>query len=90
MGNEDNNATDSQLYMYVGTKQTTGANFAEKAGLTNGKLYTIALENYLTDNAVRKAAKGTKINVGFNEVNTNPKFGNFSDGTSEWNNIFTY
>jgi len=78
MGNEDNNATDSQLYMYVGTKQTTGANFAEKAGLTNGKLYTIALENYLTDNAVRKAAKGTKINVGFNEVNTNPNFGNFS------------
>ena len=55
MGNEDNNATDSQLYMYVGTKQTTGANFAEKAGLTNGKLYTIALENYLTDNAVRTA-----------------------------------
>jgi len=78
MGNEDYNATDSQLYMYVGTKQTTGANFAEKAGLTNGKLYTIALENYLTDNAVRAAAKGTKINVGFNEVNTNPKFGNFT------------
>ena len=75
MGNEDGNATDSQLYMYVGTKQTTGANFAEKAGLTNGKLYTIALENYRTDNAVRAVAKGTKIKVGFNEVNTNPKFG---------------
>ena len=75
MGNEDGNATDSQLYMYVGTKQNTGANFAEKAGLTNGKLYTIALENYRTDNAVRTAAKGTKIKVGFNEVNTNPKFG---------------
>ena len=75
MGNEDGSATDSQLYMYVGTKQTTGANFAEKAGLTNGKLYTIALEGYRTDNAVRAAAKGTKINVGFNEVNTNPKFG---------------
>jgi hypothetical protein len=75
MGNEDGNATDSQLYMYVGTKQTTGANFAEKAGLTNGKLYTIALENYRTDNAVRTVAKGTKIKVGFNEVNTNPKYG---------------
>jgi hypothetical protein len=75
MGNEDGNATDSQLYMYVGTKQTTGANFAEKAGLTNGKLYTIALENYRTDNAVRAAAKGTKIKVGFNEINTNPKYG---------------
>jgi hypothetical protein len=78
MGNEDHDATDSQLYMYVGTKQATGANFAEKAGLTNGKLYTIALENYLTDNAVRAAAKGTKINVGFNEVNTNPSFGKFT------------
>jgi hypothetical protein len=75
MGNEDGNATDSQLYMYVGTKQKTGANFAEKAGLTNGKLYTIALENYRTDNAVRTAAKGTKIKVGFNEINTNPKYG---------------
>ena len=78
MGNEDNSATDSQLYMYVGTKQTTGANFAEKAGLTNGKLYTVALENYLTDNAVRAAAKGTKINVAFNELNSNPSFGKFS------------
>ena len=75
MGNEDGNATDSQLYMYVGTKQKTGANFAEKAGLTNGKLYTIALENYRTDNAVRTVPKGTKINVGFNEINTNPKYG---------------
>jgi hypothetical protein len=75
MGNEDNNATDSQLYMYVGTKQTTGANFAEKAGLTNGKLYTIALENHLSDNSVRTAPKGTKIKVGFNEINTNPKYG---------------
>jgi hypothetical protein len=75
MGNEDGNATDSQLYMYVGTKQKTGANFAEKAGLTNGKLYTIALENYRTDNAVRTVPKGTKIKVGFNEINTNPKYG---------------
>ena len=78
MGNEDNNATDSQLYMYVGTKQKTGANFAEKAGLTNGKLYTIALENHLSDNSVRTAPKGTKIKVGFNEVNTDSKYGKFA------------
>lgn len=79
MGNEDDAATTSQLYMYVGTKQTTGANFAEKAGLTNGKLYTAALENLLTDNAVRASKKiGEKINVSFNQVNTNPKFGKFS------------
>lgn len=79
MGNEDNNATDSQLYMYVGTKQTTGANFAEKAGLTNGKLYTVALEGLASDNAVRAAKKvGDKIKVGFNQVNTDPNYGKFS------------
>lgn len=79
MANEDNAATDSQLYMYVGTKQTTGANFAEKAGLTNGKLYTIALSGFASDNAVRAAKKvGEKIKVGFNQINTNPNFGKFS------------
>ena len=79
MGNEDNAATDSQLYMYVGTKQTTGSNFAEKAGLTNGKLYTVALSGFASDNAVRAAKKvGDKIKVGFNLINTNPNFGKFS------------
>jgi hypothetical protein len=79
MGNEDNNATDSQLYMYVGTKQATGANFAEKAGLTNGKLYTIALEGFRSDKALRASKKvGDKLKVAFNEVNTNPDFGNFT------------
>ena len=79
MGNEDNNAVDSQLYMYVGTKQTTGANFAEKAGLTNGKLFTIALSGFASDNAVRASKKiGEKIKVGFNQINTNPNFGKFS------------
>lgn len=79
MGNEDNGATNSQLYMYVGTKQTTGANFAEKAGLTNGKLYTVALDGFLSDNALRASKKiGEKVNVDFNQVNTNPNFGNFA------------
>jgi hypothetical protein len=79
MGNEDNSASDSQLYMYVGTKQTNGANFAEKAGLTNGKLYTIALEGFLSDKALRASKKvGEKVNVAFNEINTNPDFGNFT------------
>ncbi len=79
MGNEDNTASDSQLYMYVGTKQTSGANFAEKAGLTNGKLYTVALEGFLSDKALRASKKvGDKVKVGFNEINTNPDFGNFT------------
>ena len=80
MGNEDNGAATSQLYMYVGTKQATGANFAEKAGLTNGKLYTLAVENFLTDNAFRTAKKTREaVPVSFNEINTDPRFGNFAN-----------
>ncbi|MBC7463374.1 MAG: DUF839 domain-containing protein, partial [Actinobacteria bacterium] len=80
MGNEDNGATNSQLYMYVGTKQVTGANFAEKAGLTNGKLYTVAIADLLTDSAFRAAKKiGEKVQVGFNEISTDPRFANFAN-----------
>lgn len=41
MGNEDGDAKDSQLWMYVGAKTKTGTWF-EKAGLTNGKAYVLA------------------------------------------------
>jgi hypothetical protein len=41
MGNEDGDAKDSQLWMYMGTKTKTGTWF-EKAGLTNGKSYVLA------------------------------------------------
>jgi hypothetical protein len=40
IGTDD--ATPGQVYMYVGTKQTSG-NVVEKAGLTNGKLYGVAV-----------------------------------------------
>ena len=80
MGNEDNGATTSQLYMYVGTKQATGANFAEKAGFTNGKLYTVAVADIVSDNAFRAAKKiGEKVSVGFNEINPDPRFANFAN-----------
>ena len=80
IGNEDNEATNSQVFMYVGTKQSNGANFAEKAGFTNGKLYAIAIEDIATDNAFRAAKKiGEKVAVGFNEVNTDPRFANFAN-----------
>jgi hypothetical protein len=41
MGNEDGDAKDSQLWMYMGAKSKTGTWF-EKAGLTNGKSYVLA------------------------------------------------
>lgn len=42
MGNDDS-TVGGQVYMYVGTKQATG-NAAEKAGLTNGKLFGVRVD----------------------------------------------
>ena len=84
MGNEDNgtksqNVYPNQLYMYLGTKQATGANFAEKAGLTNGKLFTLAVKNALTDTDFRANYPiNTKVPAIFNQVNTDPNYANFA------------
>jgi hypothetical protein len=78
MLNEDNAATNSQLYMYLGTKQATGANFAEKAGLTNGQLYTAYVKNVRTDNKFRSTYKiGEKAEVSFNPLNTDLAYSDF-------------
>jgi hypothetical protein len=78
MLNEDNGATNSQLYMYVGTKQEKGANFAEKAGLTNGQLYTAYVKNTRTDNKFRATYKiGEKVDVSFNPLNTDLAYSDF-------------
>jgi hypothetical protein len=75
MLNEDGDETKSQLYMYLGTKQEKGANFAEKAGLTNGQLYAISVKNARTDLKFRANYKiGEKAAVGFNPLNTDPEF----------------
>ena len=67
MGNEDGAATDSQLFMYTGTKTKTGE-WYEKAGLTNGKLYVMA-SDVLNDNAFRaKYAKGVEAPASFKEI----------------------
>ena len=67
MGNEDGAATDSQLFMYAGTKTKTGE-WYEKAGLTNGKLYVMA-SDVLNDNAFRaKYAKGVPAPASFKEI----------------------
>jgi secreted PhoX family phosphatase len=75
MLNEDGDEKLSQLYMYLGTKQEKGANFAEKAGLTNGQLYAISVKNARTDLKFRANYKvGEKAEVGFNPLNTDPAF----------------
>ena len=65
MGNEDGSATDSQLFMYVGTKTATGT-FADKAGFTNGDLHVLNVPNIANDNAFRAAyGKNTPVDVTF-------------------------
>jgi hypothetical protein len=67
MGNEDGAATDSQLFMYAGTKLKKGE-WYERAGLTNGKHYVMA-SDVLNDNAFRaKYAKGVEAPVSFKEI----------------------
>lgn len=70
MGNEDGAATDSQLFMYVGQKETTGE-WYEKAGLTNGQQYVLQVPGNATDNDFRKnIGKGVATMVTFNPINT--------------------
>ena len=68
MGNEDGSSTDSQLFMYVGTKTTTGT-FADKAGLTNGTPYVMSIPGMANDNAFRAAyGKNKAVDVKFNKT----------------------
>ena len=68
MGNEDGPATDSQLFMYVGKKTTTGS-FADKAGLTNGTPYVMSIPEIANDNAFRaKYGKNKAVDVTFNKT----------------------
>jgi len=75
MMNEDFGATTSQGYMYLGTKTSKGT-FADKAGLTNGNLYTISVANATSDNVFRSTyGKNKKADVKFMQINSDPKFG---------------
>ena len=68
MGNEDGSATDSQLFMYVGTKTASGT-FADKAGLTNGDLHVMSIPNIANDNAFRAAyGKNKAVDVKFEKT----------------------
>ncbi|MEY4137595.1 MAG: hypothetical protein RL205_1723 [Actinomycetota bacterium] len=70
MVNEDNNATDSQLRMYVGQKETEGS-WYQKAGLDNGQAYVMAVNGIATDNAFRSSVgKGVATVVSWRPINT--------------------
>ena len=73
MGNEDGSATGSQLYMYVGTKKSSGATFADKAGLHGGDLFVLNVPDAKTDNIFRtNIGKGKKVSAMFNKIGWNP------------------
>jgi secreted PhoX family phosphatase len=73
MGMEDGSATDSQLWMYVGTKSKTGA-WYDKAGLTNGATYVLAQDTtnpVASDNEIRtQYGKNAPIKVKFAKVDS--------------------
>jgi len=70
MANEDGSATDSQLFMYVGTKTNVGG-WVERAGLTNGQYYVMAVDGIANDNLFRtQVGKNKAVPVSFKAINT--------------------
>lgn len=71
MANEDGSASDSQVYMYLGKKQSTGST-VDKAGLTNGDLYVLNVPTAASDNVFRTTyAKSTPVAAEFKKIDWN-------------------
>jgi len=69
LASEDGAATDSQLWMYVGSKTKTGTWF-EKAGFTNGSSYVLGAD-VANDNGVRATyGKNKPFAVTFSKIDT--------------------
>jgi hypothetical protein len=69
-GNEDGSATDSQLWLYQGTKTSTGS-WYQKAGLTNGSTYVMKIGSYAKESEFRAAVgKGKVTDVTFSTVDS--------------------
>lgn len=68
LGNEDGSATDSQVWLYQGTKTNKGTWF-EKAGLTNGSTYVMKIADFAKESEFRAAVgKGKVTDVSFNKI----------------------
>ncbi|MEI7541294.1 MAG: alkaline phosphatase PhoX [Actinomycetes bacterium] len=88
LGNEDGSATDSQLHLYVGKKQSTGS-AVDKAGLTNGDLYVLNIPTVATDNIFRTTiAKSTPVDATFKKIEWNTDVPSFAKGARD--NGFTF
>jgi hypothetical protein len=69
IASEDGSATDSQLYVYAGKKQSTGTAI-DKAGLTNGDLHVLNIPSVKSDNLFRTTiGKNKKVAAEFVKVN---------------------
>ena len=69
-GNEDGSATDSQLWLYQGTKTNSGA-WYERAGLTGGSTYVMNIGGFKTEAEFRaQVGKGKETAVSFKTVDT--------------------
>jgi hypothetical protein len=61
VGTDDTSPT-GQVYIYVGTKTTTGSNI-EKAGLTNGNLYGLAVTGFGSEPSATGIPSGTAFTL---------------------------
>lgn len=83
MSAEDGSATDSQLYMYLGKKQSTGSS-VDKAGLTNGDLFVLNVPTASSDNVFRTTyAKETPVDAEFKKIDWNTGVTEFAKGARD-------
>ena len=83
MINEDGSATDSQLHMYLGKKQSTGS-AVDKAGLTNGDLFVLNVPTVSDDNVFRTTiAKSTPVDAIFKKIEWNTDVPGFAKGARD-------
>ena len=83
LSTEDGSATDSQLHLYIGKKQSTGTS-VDKAGLTNGDLYVLNVPTITDDNILRSTvAKSTPVDATFKKIEWNASVADFSQGAKD-------
>ena len=83
IASEDGSATDSQLYVYTGKKQSTGT-AVDKAGLTNGDLHVMNIPTIKSDNLFRTTVgKNKKMPAEFVKVDWNTTTSAFAKESRE-------